>query len=162
MPGAIIPSRRRARLRLMGLLLLGPFFPGCAAMTQDVDAYYRQMAINYREAVEDAKRGEVSLQNQMRILGVTNDQSRYLKTKRKLEKLKALEEKYAKEEKRFAKAADWMESHFDIKKSNLVSKDGVGDPASDGPTDNDSKPTGVDSEGPESTRGHNIKDTLVE
>jgi hypothetical protein len=161
MPGATNPSRRR-RARWMGLLMLGPVFPGCAAMSQDVDAYYRQMAINYREAVEDAKRDEVSLQNQLRILGVTNDQSRYLKTQRKLEKLRAWEEKCAKEEKRFAKAADWMESHFDIKKPKLDGEAKAKDAVPDGSAGNDTKPTGVDSSDPEDTRGHNIKDTLVE
>ncbi len=125
-------------------------------MTQDVDAYYRQMAINYREAVEDAKRDEVSLQNQLRILGVTNDQSRYLKTKRKLDKLQDWEEKCAKEEKRFAKAAEWMESHFEIKKSKLVGEANANDAA----LDDDSKAAGMDSDDPNGTRGHNIKDTF--
>jgi hypothetical protein len=162
MPGATNPSRRRARLRGMGLILLGPFFAGCAAMSQDVDAYYRQMAINYQEAVDNAKRDEVSLENQMRILGVTNDQTKYLKAQRKLEKLKAWEEKCAYQQKRFEKAADWMESHFDIKKPNLDGKANAGVTAVDKAIGNDLKSPSVDSTDSDDTRGHNIKETLVE
>ena len=131
-------------------------------MTQDVDLYYRQMAINYQEAVNSAKLDEKSLQNQLRVLGVTGDQSKYFKAQRKLEKLRAWEEKCAKEQKRFEKAAEWMESHFDIKKSKLVNEAYDGEAATVGPDANDSKPTDVESDDPESTRGHNIKDTLIE
>ena len=35
---------------------LGIALTGCAAMTQDVDAYYRQMAVNYQEAAEGQAR----------------------------------------------------------------------------------------------------------
>ena len=48
-------------------------------MTQDVDAYYRQMAINFQEAADKAKLDEVALENESRVLGVTGDQSRYRK-----------------------------------------------------------------------------------
>ena len=154
MPGATNPSREPARLRLVGLLILGPCFAGCAAMTQDVDLYYRQMAVNYQEAVDNAKRDEVSLRNQLKVLGVTGDQSKYLKTQRKLEKLQTWEEKCAKEEKRFEKAAEWMESHFNIKKSKFVTDANEKAAA----PDNDSKPAGVDSDDPDSTRGHNLED----
>jgi hypothetical protein len=138
-------SRRRARLRWAGILFLGPGFAGCAAIGRDVDAYYRQMAINYHGAAEAAKTDEVSLKNQLRVLGTTGDQSGYLKTQRKLERLQAWEEKCAKEEVRFQKAAEWMESHFDIKKSKLVNEPPVGHAGPDGPPGSDSKPPGADS-----------------
>ncbi len=131
-------------------------------MTQDVDLYYRQMAINYHEAAEKAKTDEVSLENQLRILGMSGDQSNYFKGQRKLDRLKSWEEKCAKEEKRFAKAANWMESHFDIKKPKLDGKADVGSATPDRPTESIPKPTDIDSTDSEDTRGHNIKETLVE
>ena len=148
--------------RFVVMLSSGVTLGGCAAMSQDVHAYYRQMAINYHEAVESAKRDETSMRNQLRILGVTNDKSGYVRAQHKLEKLRAWEEKCAKEEQRFAKAADWMESHFDIKKPKLVGKDDLGDAASDGPAVHDSKPTGMDSNDSEAVRGHTTEEPNVD
>jgi hypothetical protein len=107
-------SQRGSRLLGLGVLSLG--LAGCAAMTQDVDKYYRQMAYNYQEALDKAKLDEVTLQNQEKVLGVTGDQSGYRRAKRQLEKIRSWEEHCAYEKKRFEKAAEWMEGHFGIKK----------------------------------------------
>ena len=50
---------------------------GCASMTQDVDAYYRQMAYNWREAGEKAKVDELSLESQAKVLAATGDFRRH-------------------------------------------------------------------------------------
>ena len=84
MPGTTDRTRWRARSRLLVLLMFAPCFSGCAAMTQDVDAYYRQMAFNFQEAADKAKLDEVALENESRVLGVTGDQSRYRKAQKQL------------------------------------------------------------------------------
>jgi hypothetical protein len=122
MPGTVEGSRPRVLSRLLGLLVLGPCLAGCAAMTQDVDAYYRQMASNYQEALDKAKLDAVTLQNQAKVLAMTGDQWKYRKTQRQLERLQSWEEHCAKEQKRFEKAAEWMEGRFDIKKASLGEK----------------------------------------
>ena len=43
-------SRSWARWGLFGLSVLALSPAGCTSMSQDVDAYYRQMAFNYKEA----------------------------------------------------------------------------------------------------------------
>jgi hypothetical protein len=162
MPGATNRLRGPARSRWIGLLIFGPCLAGCAAMSQDVDAYYRQMAINYHEAAENAKLDEVSAENQLRVLGATGDQQHYVKMQRKLERLRAWEEKCTKEEKRFAKAADWMESHFDIKKPKLASKAGDESAVRDGPIGYDSKPTEVLATDSEGTSGHTTEEPHID
>jgi hypothetical protein len=123
-------------------------------MSQDVDAYYRQMAINYHEAAEKAKVDETSLHNQLRVLGTTGDQSKYIKTQRRLERMQAWEEKCAREEQRFEKAAEWMESHFDIKKPKLSGEVNANEAA----PDNVSKPGGRESTDSNDTGGRNTPD----
>ena len=99
--------------------MFGPCFAGCAAMSQDVDAYYRQMAFNFQEAADKAKLDEVALENESRVLGVTGDQSRYRKAQKQLARIKAWEEHCAKEKLRFEKAAEWMETHLKVKKTEI-------------------------------------------
>jgi hypothetical protein len=93
---------------------LGFPLTGCAGMTQSVDAYYRQMAVNYQEAIDKAKLDETSLENQSRVLLTTGDQSKYHKTQRELASIRSWEKHCAWEKERFDKAAKWMESHFHI------------------------------------------------
>jgi hypothetical protein len=102
--------------RRLGILSLGISVTGCAAVSQDVDAYYRQMAINYQEAIDKAKLDETSLENQSRVMLTTGDQSKYRKAQRELGHIRSWEEHCAWEKKRFEKAAKWMENHFDIPK----------------------------------------------
>jgi hypothetical protein len=151
-------TRLRARSRLLRLLMLGLCNAGCAAMTQDVDAYYRQMAINYQEALDKAKLDAVSLENQMKVLAVTGEPSKARKAERRLERIQSWEEHCATEKKRFEKAAEWMEAHFDLKKP------GTGSQASPpGKEEAFAGSNATDSQEPSaSTRGQNVKDSLVE
>lgn len=103
--------------------MLAPWLTGCAAMTQDVDAYYRQMAFNFREAADKAKLDEVALENESKVLGVTGDQSRYRKAQKQLRKIKEWEEHCAKEKVRFEKAAEWMETHLKVKRTEIKGED---------------------------------------
>jgi hypothetical protein len=88
---------------------------GCASMTQDVDAYYRQMAVNFKEAVDDGKREEVDLEKKSKIYSLTGDKKEYRKAQRELDRVREWVQHCSHEQKRFEKAAKWMESHFDLK-----------------------------------------------
>jgi hypothetical protein len=119
MPGTKDRTPWRARSRLLGFCMLAPCFTGCAAMTQDVDAYYRQMAFNFQEAADKAMLDEVALENESRVLGATGDQSRYRKAQKQLKRIKEWEEHCYKEKKRFEKAAEWMETHLHVEKTEI-------------------------------------------
>ena len=69
------PPRVRTRLWLLfpALFVTALGMAGCASMTQDVDAYYRQMAYNWRESLEKAKVDELSLQSQAKVLASTGE-----------------------------------------------------------------------------------------
>jgi hypothetical protein len=114
------PSRARWGLLALSMLALGP--AGCTAMSQDVDAYYRQMAFNYKEAEEKAKNDEITLENETKVLATTSDFSKLKKAQHKLSRLKAWEEKCDKEAKRFEKAAEWTEAHFHLEKPKSAEK----------------------------------------
>lgn len=92
---------------------------GCTAMSQDVDAYYRQMAFNYKEAQEKAKTDAVTLENETKVLATTGDFSNLKRTQHRLARIKAWEEKCEKEAKRFEKAAEWTEAHFHLEKPRI-------------------------------------------
>src|SRR5262249_15204807 len=98
--GFVIPA--------VGLLLTG-----CAAVTKDVDAYYRQMAINYGEAIEKAKLDEASLRSRAQVLGMTGEPRAARNAQRELRRIESWEEHCSREKQRFEKAARWMETHFD-------------------------------------------------
>ncbi len=86
-------------------------------MTEDVDAYYRQMAYNYKEAEEKAKsRTRVTLESESKLLAATGEFGKYRRSKRELERVKSWEAKCEKEAKRFQKAAEWTEAHFHLEK----------------------------------------------
>jgi len=105
-----------ARPRLLGLLVLAPCLAGCASVSQDVDAYYRQMAYNYQEAKEKAKMKAVTLESESKVLATTGDFSHYKKTQRELNRVKSWEERCEKEANRFKKAAEWTEAHFHVER----------------------------------------------
>ncbi len=109
------------------LTRLWPVFPalfvmalgmaGCASMTEDVDAYYRQMAYNYRESREKAKMDELSLDERDEGAGGDGrDSTGTSEPKRELERVKAWEEKCEKQAARFEKAAEWTEARFHLKR----------------------------------------------
>jgi hypothetical protein len=104
-------------LRLLGYGLLVPLLAGCAAVSQDVDAYYRQMATNYQEAREKARMDAASIKKASGMLLAAGDTAGYQKNQRRLERIEAWELRCARQEERFQKAAAWMETHFDLKES---------------------------------------------
>ena len=103
---------------LSGLSVLALSPAGCMSMSKDVDAYYRQMAFNYKEAQEKAKMDVVTLEN-------------LKKAQRQLSRIKAWEEKCEKEAMRFEKAAEWTEAHFHLEKPKIQSTP----PGSEAPED---------------------------
>jgi hypothetical protein len=115
------PARSRgwARWAFCGLSMLALSPAGCMSMSQDVDAYYRQMAFNYKEAQEKAKMDTVTLENETKVLATTGDFSNLKKAQRRLGRVKAWEEKCEKEAKRFEKAAEWTEAHFHLEKPKI-------------------------------------------
>ena len=121
MKGAMDRARAGSIARRVAVLCLGIPLAGCASMTQDVDAYYRQMAVNYQEAVEQAKLDETKVDHQAQVLAVTGDKKKLQKCQRILAKIRKSEEDYAYQQKRFEKAAEWMESHFHINKEAVAS-----------------------------------------
>ncbi len=120
MRGAMDRARTGSIARRMAALCLGIPLAGCASMTQDVDAYYRQMAVNYQDAVEQAKLDEAQVDHQAQVLAVTGDKKKLQKCQQILAKIRKSEEDYAHQQKRFEKAADWMESHFHINKEAIL------------------------------------------
>jgi hypothetical protein len=104
---------------LSGLSVLALSPAGCMSMSKDVDAYYRQMAFNYKEAQEKAKMDAVTLENQTKVLATTSDFSNLKKAQRQLGRIKAWEEKCEKEAMRFEKAAEWTEAHFHLEKPKI-------------------------------------------
>ena len=137
--------------RRLAFLSLSVSLAGCAAMTQDVDAYYRQMTVNYQEAIDKAKVDEASLENQSRMLLATGDQSRYRKVQRELSRVRSWEERCIWEKKRFEKAAKWMESHFDLDEK-----------AKDAGSTARGVLEAARPENPEDTQGHNIPSTATD
>ena len=115
MPTIREPLRPRALARLLGFLVMGSSCAGCATITQDVDAYYRQMAINYQDAADKAKLDAASLENQVKVLAVTGEPAKAHKTQRRLDRTRSWEQYCLKEKTRFEKAAEWTEAHFRIK-----------------------------------------------
>src|SRR5262245_27933858 len=104
----------RARLGAIALIGLAPCLGGCASVSQDVDAYYRQMAYNYKEAQDNARLKEVTLESEAKVLAATGDFKRYRKNQRELGRVKSWEARCEKESARFKKAAEWTESHFHV------------------------------------------------
>ena len=92
-------------------------------MSQDVDAYYRQMAFNYKEAAGKGEDGCRSRSKTRRRCSPRRVISRNLKrSPAQLSRVKAWEEKCEKEAKRFEKAAEWTEAHFHLEKPKIPDK----------------------------------------
>jgi hypothetical protein len=114
------PARGRAWTHRLPLLFLILSMAGCASMSQDVDLYYRQMAYNYKEAQERAKKQAVSLERQASVMAASGDTHQLKRTQRETKRIKAFEAKCAKEEKRFEKAAAWTEEHFHLERPAIA------------------------------------------
>ena len=118
MSKVIKPARPRtwAPPGLMGLMVLPAFLAGCASVSQDVDAYYRQMAYNYKEAEEKAKVDLVALESETKALAATGEFGKYRRAKRELDRVKKWEARCDKEANRFKKAAEWTEAHLHVER----------------------------------------------
>src|SRR5262249_24850326 len=90
---------------------------GCAAVSQDVDAYYRQMATNYKEARDKARVEAASLRNVSGMLLATGDTAGYQKNQHRLARIESWKTRCARQEERVQKAAAWMETHFDLREA---------------------------------------------
>jgi hypothetical protein len=110
------------RSSLLGLSIALTWFTGCASVSQDVDAYYRQMAYNYKEAEEKARLDERTLESESKMLATTGEYGKYRRAKRELDRVKSWESKCVKEAKRFEKAAEWTEAHFHLEKPPIPDK----------------------------------------
>jgi hypothetical protein len=107
-------SRGRAWGVRFPLLFLMVGLAGCAAVSQDVDLYYRLQAHNFKEAQERASKQVASLERQASVLAASGDTNKLHRTQRQIERIKAWSEKMAKDEKRFEKAAEWTEKRFHL------------------------------------------------
>jgi hypothetical protein len=121
MKGPMDRARAGSIARRMAALCLGIPLAGCASMTQEVDAYYRQQAVYYKEGVEQAKLDETKMEHQAQVLATTGDKKMLQKCERVLAKIRKSEVDYAHQQERFEKAAEWMESHFHINKEAVAS-----------------------------------------
>jgi outer membrane murein-binding lipoprotein Lpp len=110
----MIRTLTRPGMGLSLAVVLSVTLAGCASMTEDVDAYYRQMAYNWRESGEKAKMDELSLDSESKVLAATGDFRHQKRVKRELDKVKAWEEKCDKQAGRFEKAAKWTETRFHL------------------------------------------------
>jgi hypothetical protein len=116
MSQTFLTSQSRGQMvpRLFALLLAAHGLAGCAAVSQDVDAYYRQMAYNYNEAKEKAKMDALTLEGQSNALAASGDYAKYRRTQRELDRIKSWEAKCEKQANRFKKAAEWTEAHLHV------------------------------------------------
>jgi hypothetical protein len=96
------------------LFLMALALAGCASVAEDVDAYYRQMAYNWRESKEKAAMDELTLKSESNAYAATGEFHRLKRTKRELERVKAWEEKCDLQANRFEKAAKWTETRFHL------------------------------------------------
>jgi hypothetical protein len=110
------------RARPLGLFALAVILNGCASVSQDVDAYYRQMAYNYKEAEQKARMDAISLESESKVLAATGEMSKLRRTQRELKRVKSWEAKCDNESKRFEKAALWTEAHFHLQKPAIPDK----------------------------------------
>ena len=92
MRGAMDRARSGSIARRMAALCLAIPLAGCASMTQDVDAYYRQMAVNYQEAIEQAKVDETHIERQAQVMATTGDKKKLEKYQRVLAKIRQSED----------------------------------------------------------------------
>ena len=116
MRGPMDRGRARSMARRGRLLCLGIPLAGCAAMSQDVNLYYRTQAAYFQEAIDQAKVDATSLEHQAKVLAVTGDQGKLRKCRHSIEKIRDQQAKWEREKKRFDEAAEKWESRFHLSK----------------------------------------------
>jgi hypothetical protein len=121
MSDVLWPTWLNAKFRIIlpGFFVMAVSMAGCASTTQSVDAYYRQMAYNYREAGEKARVDALSLESQAKVLAATGDFKRHKRVQRELDKVKAFEAKCDHEAGRFQMAAEWTEARFNLTRPSI-------------------------------------------
>jgi hypothetical protein len=124
MSPAFTPARRRLSIGVPWLALFAGALclTGCASVASDVDAYYRDMAFNWKEAQEKAKMQVTALESESSVLAVTGELHQLKRSQRRLGRIKAWEDKCGKEATRFEKAAEWTEAHFHLAKPAIPDK----------------------------------------
>jgi hypothetical protein len=112
------PSAQRAcqQSGVLGLVMATACLTGCASVSQDVDAYYRQMAYNYKVAEEKAKVDASAVERESKTYATMGEFGKYRRAQREAERLKSWEAKCEREAKRFEKAAEWTEAHFHVER----------------------------------------------
>jgi hypothetical protein len=118
----------RTSFLLLPFIALG--LSGCAAMSRDVHQYYRQMALNYKEAEEKAKLNALSRETEANMLLQAGDVHKYKRAQKEVTRLKDWQSHCARQRERFEKAADKMEHTGDSKQ----------EPALDAETSSHSRP----------------------
>jgi hypothetical protein len=109
-----------ARTRLATVLLLGAWLAGCAAISHDVDRYYRQMAQNFRDAEAKAKADAEILEGKSRVIVQAGDLHRYSSVQKELARLKDWQAHCAKQRERFEKAALKLEKKSGSSKNSVM------------------------------------------
>jgi hypothetical protein len=82
---------------------------GCAAMTQDVHEYYRQMAANFKEAEAKAAVQITTREREASMLLNGGEVHQFKRAMREVNRLKGWQDHCARERERFEKAAQKLE-----------------------------------------------------
>ena len=113
-----------ARTRFATLLVIAVWLAGCAAISQDVDRYYRQMAHNFQDAEAKAKADAEILEGKSRVAVQAGDLHRYGSVQKELARLKDWQAHCAKQRDRFEKAAEKREKKSGpSKRSDMEAKE---------------------------------------
>ncbi len=106
----ISAARSPSPLRsLAALLVVAMSLTGCAAMTQDVAQYYRQMAANFKEAEDKAGVDLSTSERKANMLLKGGEVRQFNKAQREVSRLKDWQEHCARQRVRFEKAAEKLE-----------------------------------------------------
>ena len=113
-----------ARVRLATVFFIAVWLAGCAAISQDVDRYYRQMAHNFKDAEAKAKADAEILEGKSRVAVHAGDLHAYGNIHRELARLKDWQAHCAKQRERFEKAAEKLEKKSGpSKRSDMEAKE---------------------------------------
>ena len=96
-----------ARSLRASLLALAVFAPlgGCTAISRDVQKYYQQMAVNFKDAEEKAKVDIMTLEHKSVSYLQRNDSYHYNQARKEITKLKDWQAHCARQRERFEQAA---------------------------------------------------------
>jgi hypothetical protein len=92
------------------VLVIAAWLAGCAALSQDVDRYYRQMAHNFQDAEAKAKADAEILEGKSRVAVQAGDLHQYRSIQKELARLKDWRAHCTNQRERFEKAAQKLEN----------------------------------------------------